>query len=140
MFVGLEQLTVQEHNAGNTRAFVGTGSSYLRIGRCKKVESVRVGRMPLPQWVTQETIRENTPERTEDRHIPMWHVAELPDGEKVILRSSQSNDGIWQEGVQVFVTGTWEPEPVEEAAPEKGTAEKPARQTAEKPARQTAGK
>lgn len=105
----------------NTRKIIANGTSELLTPGLKSVEAVRIGRMEIPLEIVQE-YPDNV--RREQKHfvpMPMILLDANEAGEPLLRRSIFSNDGIWQEGAEVFVTGEWEGESVaEEKAPAKG--------------------
>lgn len=103
------------------RAFVGNGDVELPVPGCKRATSVRVGMADIPQYVTNKfPVGQGDPQEMISQDWPLWMLATADDGTPVLRRSMQSNDGIWQEGVQILVAGEFEPEkPVKTKSAEK---------------------
>lgn len=108
MFHQLDGLTVQEQQAENVREFVGDGTPYLKVPGLKdQPKSVRLGHTFLPMTITQD-FPTGIPGRLESVTSPLYILQHQADGMPVLLRSQQSNDGVWQKDVPVFVQGDWE--------------------------------
>lgn len=108
MFHPLEGLTRQEHSAANVRVFEGDGTPYLRVPGLRKLESVRVGTVVVPLSTEIEIPEDHTLTRLRRIPVPLLDVQETPEGERILLRSQMSNDGVWQTGVKVYVAGDWD--------------------------------
>lgn len=106
----------QETDA-NTRMFTGDGTPFLRLPDLKTVEVVRLGSTVLPF-----TERRRYPlDADGNHHQEVTHelltIEVDEDGTPVLLRSKLSNDGIWQKGATIAVTGEWGAEAETGAAP-----------------------
>jgi hypothetical protein len=117
MFHKIQGRTTEE-KAANVRVFVGDGTPFLSVPGLKKVETVRVGGITLADF-EQKVPVDSTLTKFEDQKVQMVELVEAEDGSPVLLRNIQSNDGVWQEGVSVYIAGEYDGE---EAAP----ADKPA--------------
>lgn len=109
MFHSISGITAAEKRADNVREFIGDGTPFLRVPGLKKVLGVRIGQMSLP---LETTIKypvdpQHTDMKTEKVALVQRDV--LPDGTPVLLRNQMSNDGMWQQGQPIYVTGDWEP-------------------------------
>jgi hypothetical protein len=107
-FHSLEGLTREERKAApDVRPFVGDGTPYLKVPGLKKVTSVRIGRQDLPLEHTQDFPHPSNPKTTVSKTDPLVDLQFADDGTPVLLRSVQSNHGLWQAGVTVYVGGEW---------------------------------
>lgn len=88
-----------------TRSFVGTGVTLLDAPGLKAVTEVRVGGQLLPASRTQTVIIDASG-ATETEEVPLYRLIEGPRG-TALQRSLVSNDGIWQAGETILVTGEW---------------------------------
>lgn len=107
MFHRLGGITTEEVMAGNVRAFKGDGTPYLSVPNLTEVLSVRVGKSDIPLSIQQESPTDHTGKRLIITNVPLVHLATSPEGEQILLRSVQSNDGIWQDGETIYVGGIW---------------------------------
>lgn len=91
----------------NTRRFMGEGTMFLKVPGLKKLEAVHIAGRPMPQ---SETISYpvDLGMRQESIEVPLVHLTHLPDGTPVLLRNIISNQGHWQMGMEVAVTGEWD--------------------------------
>ncbi|MEO7718160.1 MAG: hypothetical protein ABIY70_18310 [Capsulimonas sp.] len=120
MFHDLSGMTQDETAADNVRQFVGTGTPFLAVLGLTLLQGVRVGSMALPLTIEQEFPTDQTMKRLQVQTSDLVKLETSPDGEPFLLRSKQSNDGIWQKDIPIFVTGVWS----DKTAPKK--AAKPA--------------
>lgn len=113
-FAPLDALLHQQQESERTRTFIAEGdpktaapgSPLLKVPGLRGLESVRVGMTPIP--LTEERLHATRVEHVKERVIePLIRLERLPDGVPVLQRSVLSNDGIWQPGVTVYVTGEW---------------------------------
>ncbi len=96
-----------DENPANTRMFKGDGTPFLKVTGLKRLEACRAGSVSIPlEEVRRMPVNSAHTEHT-NVTVPMVDVQHGPDG-AVLLRSIMSNDGIWQEGVPVFVSGEWD--------------------------------
>lgn len=118
MFHALNGLTAQEAQAANVRQFVGDGTPYLKVPGLSdgSIKSVRLGNQYLPLEMTQSFPLNPQGTQFEDVTSPMILAAPGPDGVMILLRSIQSNDGIWQKDVPVYVQAEWDAAPAAETA------------------------
>lgn len=115
MFHPLEGITAQEAQAANVKQFAGDGTPYLKVPGLKSVKSVRIGTQVLPMEIKQRFPKDSTGKELIETTSPMVQVQNGPDGTPILLRSIQSNDGVWQAGAQIFIQGDWEDDaPAEE--------------------------
>lgn len=108
LFPSIEGMEQRDEQAENTREFKGDGTRYLKVPGCKRVEGVRVGPAQMPATIAVEYPVDMSMRRLERKELPCWHLAHAADGTPILLRASMSNDGIWQDGVSIWVTGAWE--------------------------------
>lgn len=112
-------MLVATHVAGDdaprAQTFSGTGQPFLPVPGCKRVDRVFVSGIELPAYVTQRFPTDADAKEHVQSDWPLWDLGEDATGQPVLLRSVQSNDGIWQEGAQIVVVGEWEE--AEDAAP-----------------------
>lgn len=117
LFHPLGGRTQEEVDSGEVRVFriekteTGLGTPYLKVPGLKALLSVRVGNTVIPMEIAQRFPANNDFTDKIRTSWPMVSVVRDPeDGQPVLLRSVQSNDGIWQEGVPIYVGGEWEEE------------------------------
>lgn len=105
----------------NTRSLTGNGGNLLMLGDCRKVNSVRVGDTALPEFHFEEypvSFDSNGHPKLELQQVPLWQVIDTDDG-PALQRSVKSNDGIWQAGVPIYVSGEWGKPKAEKAEAKK---------------------
>ncbi len=114
----------------SSRALTGNGGNVLmlRSGNeiCRNVTSVRIGDQHLPATMDEEypvSFDSNGVPKLETVTLPMYIVIETPDG-PALQRSVKTNDGIWQGGAAIHVSGEWVPVGTPAAPP---VVEKPER-------------
>jgi hypothetical protein len=100
-----EQLTTQERL--NTREFKGDGTPFLKLPGCVSITRVKVGTTELPPYVTNKFPLDADAKEHVSSDWPLYDLSTDETGTPVLVRSVQSNDGIWQEGVTISVTGEW---------------------------------
>lgn len=92
---------------GETRVFVGDGGPILAVPGLKSVEQVRINGAIMDLSIVQKI--PTTPAQTDfyTHRTPVFMID--GDGASAVLRRVvQSNDGLWQKGAQVAITGEWE--------------------------------
>lgn len=124
MFHPIEGLTQAETAAANVREFKGDGSPYLHVPGLKKLAGVRVGPQIIPLEIEQRIPTSPSLTEFETVKTPLVVVETAPTGERILLRSIQSNNGIWQDGMPVYVAGEWDAEGGEEPATDPKKNEK----------------
>jgi hypothetical protein len=105
----------------NARQFVGTGGSLLIVPGLKKVTGVRVGDMAVPMSITEEypeSFDSNGVPKLSSHEVALYQLIQTAHG-PALQRSVKSNDGIWQPGVPIWVSGEWETEKATPPAPPK---------------------
>lgn len=122
MFHKIQGLTAREAQAANTRVFTGDGSPYLRVPGLLAVEAVRVGNQDIPLFEEREYPKDAQQKRFETKQEPLIALDHADDGTPILLRSILSNDGMWQKGQPVYVTGEWADQPTP-AQPQKPATE-----------------
>ncbi len=110
-FASLSMIGIRETLDEKTRKFEGDGTPFLFVPNLTKVEAVTVGNTNVPLVEERRYVEDATGRETAPIPRPLISLDETPDGRKVLLRSKLSNDGIWQKGVQIFVTGVWADDP-----------------------------
>ena len=122
MFHPIEGLSQLEAQAANVRPFVGDGTPYLKVPRLRSVQSVRLGSQILPPTIKQEYPVDLSMTKLHAVEMPLYILQFQADGMPVLMRSIQSNDGVWQAGSPIFVQGDWEsaPDAVSEADAKAG--------------------
>lgn len=94
----------------NARQFTGTGGNILLVPGLKKLTGVRVGDVALPLSIKEdypESFDSNGVPKLETHEIPLVQIVQTANG-PALQRSVKSNDGIWQQGVPIWVSGEWE--------------------------------
>lgn len=95
-------------DAGQAKTFEGTGDPFLPLPGCKSVHRVLVGNVELPPYVVQKFPLDNDAKEHVTTEWPLYDLSEDDSGVPCLMRSVQSNDGIWQAGVAITVVGEWE--------------------------------
>lgn len=108
----------------------GLGLPFLPCPGLKSVREVRVGGMLLPFSERREFPLDNNSThpsraglRSKEVDVPLIRADIADDGTPVLIRHECSNDGIWQPGIVVAITGEWsdeEPAPAPETPSGKG--------------------
>jgi len=137
LFVSIQGPTAAEQSRGAVKQFKGDGTHFLTVVGLKELIGVRIGSCTIPLEIEQQFPDNSKPN---DGHnfittkLPLVALQHDESGTPILLRSTQSNHGIWQEGATIYVTGEWEE--VAEVVPEEAssTPEKPT-----KPAKPAAG-
>lgn len=107
-FHPLEGLTAAEKREQNCREFEGTGTPYLPVPGLKSLEKVRIGATEIPLSIIERVPVDANATIHEDVTIEMIRLEEGPGGTPVLLRNIKSNDGMWQAGMKIYVTGKWD--------------------------------
>lgn len=100
-----EELSAQER--ANTREFRGDGTPFLKLPGCISVSRVIVGTVELPAYVNNRFPLDADAKEHISADWPLYDLSTDETGMPVLVRSVQSNDGIWQEGVTICITGEW---------------------------------
>lgn len=106
--------------AANRRTFVGDGTPFLRVPGLLKVHGVRVSGVEIPLVEEREIPVDGTLSQVRVMQLPMIDLQEDENGVPTLLRSMNSNDGIWQPGVPIQVTGEWAPRRGRKPQPDAG--------------------
>ena len=112
-------------DSASARTFLGSGDAFLKVPGCRSVSRVLVGNIEIPAYITQKFPTDNDAKEHVATDWPLYDLSQDETGQPVLLRSVQSNDGIWQEGVEITVVGEWEPEVEKAANAAKTTKSKP---------------
>lgn len=109
---------VDADDAKRVREFKGDGTPFLKVPGCKSVDKVFVGGVELPATVSHKFPLDADGKDLVAQEWPMYDLAADEAGTPTLLRSVQSNDGIWQDDVRITVLGEWEDEkkPVKKAS------------------------
>ena len=95
----------EETPAGHEmRVFVGEGKPELSVPGLVEVSRVQVSGIEIPARIPVEFPKDGSGELV--KIAPPGYILE----DEVLFRSLHSNDGIWQAGAQVAITGLWKPE------------------------------
>jgi hypothetical protein len=120
-FASLDDFTAQEQELKNTRQFVGDGSPFLEVPELQAVARVRVGHQELALEEAREYVTSTAPAAPRRVEVePLVLLERRSDGMPVLLRSVISNDGRWQQGVPIFITGEWTEQPAESTKAKSG--------------------
>lgn len=97
-------------NDGRTRAFTAKGAKVLPVPGLTKLEAVHVGTMPLPLIAkrTFQVAEKGKSPVGKESDVQMVMLRDIPPYGPCLLRAIYSNDGVWQDGVTVYVTGDWD--------------------------------
>lgn len=105
---GIASDFLTEGERGTARSFTGEGQPMLIIDGCKGVERVFVGGAEIPPYVSHQVPMDADGKVLKEVEYPLYTIAKAETGETVLLRANLSNDGIWQEGVEITVVGQWD--------------------------------
>lgn len=86
------------------RVFEGTGKPELPVPGLVEVSRVQVSGIDIPARIPVEFPKDGSGELV--KIAPPGYVLD----DEILFRSLHSNDGIWQAGAQVAITGLWKPE------------------------------
>ena len=109
-FPHINDATGQQYNDGRTRAFQATGGYLLPVPGLQKLEAVRIGTVEIPLKAPRPfhmQVKGQQPGPVMQEVDMVMHQITADFG-SVLLRSVYSNDGIWQDGATIFVTGEWD--------------------------------
>lgn len=101
---------VGQDEAKRAREFKGNGTPFLKVPGCKSVEKVFVGGTELPATITQKFPVDADAKDLVSQEWPMYDLSPDETGTPTLLRSTVSNDGIWQDGISITVVGEWDDE------------------------------
>lgn len=73
-----------------------------------EVHSVRVGDMALPAKHIYDVPDSRNFLKKLTVQMDMYQLAQNYEGKSILLRNMYSNDGRWQAGEKIYVTGVWE--------------------------------
>lgn len=105
----------------NARQFTGTGGNLLLVPGLKKVTGVRVGDVAVPLSITEEypeSFDSNGVPKLSSHDVPLYQLVDTAHG-PALQRSVKSNDGVWQLGAPIWVSGEWEAPKAATTAPPK---------------------
>ncbi len=116
-FHPLEELHRQDDQARQTRVFTGDDTPYLRCPGLQQVAAIRAAGTNLPEVLEFPVLADLSGTSLRVDRWPAWDLSLGHDGVPVLRRSQFSNDGVWNKGLPVYVTGIWDEEvsPVTEA-------------------------
>lgn len=97
----------EERMAKNIRQFVGDGTPLLKVPGLKEVTSVRVGSADIPLSIEERVPTDPDAKLHQTVEVALIKLDKLEDGTPVLMRSVKSNNGMWQNGVAVYVGGKW---------------------------------
>jgi hypothetical protein len=106
-FADLGRLQVQETVNERTKKFLGTGNEFLIVPGLVKLEGVRIGQQEIPLTEERAYPTDANGQFLDKVNEEIISVQAMPDGRPVLLRSVLSNDGVWQKGAAIYVTGEW---------------------------------
>jgi hypothetical protein len=109
-FEGFEAIKAAAADGANTKKFVGNGTPFLEVPGLVTVKAVRIGDVEIPLIETRKHPTDSTLTNFVEVEEKIIDLQTNPDGVKTLLRSILSNNGIWQAGASIFVTGDWEGE------------------------------
>jgi hypothetical protein len=116
---------VGQDEAKRAREFKGNGTPFLKVPGCKSVDKVFVGGTQIPASVTHKFPVDADGKELISQEWPMYDLTADEIGTPTLLRSVQSNDGIWQDGVSITIVGEWDDEkkPAKAKTPASETVE-----------------
>jgi hypothetical protein len=106
-FADVRQIEQRDSLDARTRRIVGDGSPFLMVEGLQSVESVRVGTTDIPLVEVRRYPEDASGRLGAPVERRLVDLQTAPDGRQVLLRSSLSNDGVWQKDAPVYVTGDW---------------------------------
>jgi hypothetical protein len=102
----------QELLDGRTRHFVGKGTTAMPVPGLRSLEQVRIGPaakvLPTNATKSMQRAKRGKEAKAVEVEVPLVKLIHTPDGIPMLARAIFSNDGIWQDGMDVYVTGDWE--------------------------------
>jgi len=72
---------------------------------------VRIGNTELPLSIIEQVPLNADANPHEPVKIDLVKVTTGPGGVPVLLRNVKSNDGMWQAGARIYITGDWDDAP-----------------------------
>lgn len=95
--------------AQNTRTFTATGSTLLPVAGLMALQRVWIGDVEIPLTVAEMVPINSDATAHEQVEVELVRLETGASG-PVLRRSVKSNDGFWQQGAQITVQGSWEPD------------------------------
>lgn len=105
-FATLSTLSAADQAAGRTREFAGDGSPFLRVPGLVSFTAVRIGTTDIPLTERRKYPTNGSLTAFQDVDEPLFFLDRDAQG-PVLLRSEISNNGLWQSGQPVYITGEW---------------------------------
>jgi hypothetical protein len=99
-----------ERDSENTRVFYGDGSPFLRCPGLLSIVKVRTCGIELPPERIDRILLDASGQNFGFMRVPIVGMIHGADGCPIVRRGTVSNDGNWQDGKEVFITGEWDPE------------------------------
>ena len=97
-------------NDGRTRAFIAKGAKVLPVPGLRKLERVYVGTTFLPLFAkrTFQVAKKGKAPVGKESDVQMVMLRNVAPYGACLLRAIYSNNGVWQDGVTIYVTGDWD--------------------------------
>lgn len=97
---------------GRTRKFAGDGTPFLFCPGLKGLERITISGQEIPLQEVRDVVigASDNGLRTRPVALDLIKLDLAEDNTPVVLRAEESNNGIWQKGAEILVTGEWEPE------------------------------
>lgn len=108
-FPRLDTYAENERDNENTRVFYGDGSPFLRCPGLLSLEKVRLSGFDLPKERIDRIVLDTSGQNFGYMRVPIVALMQGADGCSIVQRGQVSNDGNWQDGIPIFVTGEWDP-------------------------------
>lgn len=108
LFTNPQAVTVEEKRSGTVKQFKGNGTAFLKAPGLKSISHIRVGMLDMPLLEVRRYPANDNFEEKISQTRPLVMVETDENGVSTVMRSAESNDGIWQDGVQIWIWGEWE--------------------------------
>lgn len=95
--------------------------AFVELPGCVNIKEIRLDGILLPSFEDRDVL-DNKQGKTRPIRVPLYALMQSIHG-TVLVRSEQSNDGVWQVGSTLWVDAEWEDEslaPESVAAPRRG--------------------
>lgn len=92
-----------------TREFVGDGTGALDVTGLLSLEAIEIDYMPFPLKTRRIVPKRDNGKKLEKAEVEFDTVSLDGDGtgRTMLYRAAISNDGIWQKGAKIRITGDW---------------------------------
>jgi hypothetical protein len=95
-----------QETAANFKKFTVERSDFIELPGCLSVTEIRLDGHIIPPYEDREVLA-NTTGATKPIRVQLYSLQDSIHG-PILMRSEQSNDGAWQAGSTIWVSGTWQ--------------------------------